>query len=754
MVLKINEKYDKARRQFETYLVSDPQNSYVQSLIESCQFSKGKRTGQYRLRNLVSVNTPAADFCPVIQNGALVFSSDRRVNMVDNYTYGWTGRYFLDLFRAERNSDTVFVQIQSISNELNSPYHDAASSFSADGKEIYFSRSGKSKNRSLNGQIYANRPKIFSAMKVNGKWKNIVSFAYNSEDYSTDHPSISRDGRRLYFASDMPGGFGGADIYYCDRAGDGWGKPVNLGPAVNTRGNEKFPYIHPNGKLYFSSDGHVGYGGLDLYMVMEGQGKVSVENLGRPFNSSWDDFGMYSENDSTGYLSSNRSGGYGNDDIYYFEPDRSVKNDSMIAVEDTQKTLTNVWDDSTKSIPMSEKEPRNSSKQTMAEDNDRLPPIASQVENQQASENEPSDPESRNTRRKNMMEVYLKDAMSGDLINVADAFLLNEQGVPLERLEGKDGKFRFKIKGKGTYYIKVFSPKYNTQCFRMNLADEEDDQLNVFRLSPLPANEFTYVDIINYDFDKSDIRKDAARKLDKLFEVYTQHQSGKIILSSHTDRRGSFQYNEALSKRRAQSARMYLSKKGIYAESIAMEWHGKKKLKSDCDLRDDEGGASGQTVIPSADTSSYYRIQLFARSKNIPLPDSLISRIPGEKGTYIDTLVSIDPPRKLYRYTAGYFASDTLAQRMKTIFRDSGFPGAFPVKFRGAQRVDVNPLARIENPVNDQCPEYIHQENRRTEIKIQFSNLSSENIEKVYKENIRNTEVNMKQGIPVLCGND
>jgi outer membrane protein OmpA-like peptidoglycan-associated protein len=159
--------------------------------------------------------------------------------------------------------------------------------------------------------------KIYSASLEGKKWKNVTAFAYNSSSYSVAHPWISEDGKKLFFASDMPGGQGGMDLYVCHKEGDAWGKPVNLGKGVNTSENEVFPYFR-KGTLYFSSEGHSGYGGLDVYAVKEADKWQNPENLKSPLNSSKDDFGIYYKDDESGFFSSNRDGGMGSDDIYSF----------------------------------------------------------------------------------------------------------------------------------------------------------------------------------------------------------------------------------------------------------------------------------------------------------------------------------------------------------------------------------------------------------------------------------------------------
>jgi len=264
------------------------------------------------------INSKYSDFAPVIYKDKLVFSSGRKTKRFRNDIYGWDGQYFLELFQYTRG-DTLGKDIKRFARSIGSKYHEAVLCFSPDFKTMYFTRSNYNKGKLKRDKNGINNLKIFIAEDYNGRWKITEEFPYNSDEFSVGHPSLSADGKTLYFVSDMPGGFGGTDIYASNLRNGQWSKPKNLGSKINSIENEMFPHIK-NGALYFSSNGHSGLGGLDLYMVKNISKNEKPVHLGRPLNSDKDDFSLIiSDNGNKGYFSSNRVGGVGEDDIYSFE---------------------------------------------------------------------------------------------------------------------------------------------------------------------------------------------------------------------------------------------------------------------------------------------------------------------------------------------------------------------------------------------------------------------------------------------------
>jgi outer membrane protein OmpA-like peptidoglycan-associated protein/tetratricopeptide (TPR) repeat protein len=269
----------------------------------------------------VSFNSDGLDFSPVFfGEGELVFASNRnglkgkKAPSIDP----WTGGNFVDLYKVTLGDDHISGEPKALDKHINSKYHEASASFSADTKTIYFTRSDYHKSKRGYDQNKNTRLKIYRGLEEEGSWKVLEALQFNSSEYSSCHPALSLDGDLIVFSSDRPGGKGGMDLYLSRRNGDTWSSAINLGSEINTPGNEVFPSITPDGRLTFSSDFHVGFGGYDVFISEPFKGMwAAPENFGSPINSSRDDLGLVLGKDlASGYFSSNRNGL--NDDIYYF----------------------------------------------------------------------------------------------------------------------------------------------------------------------------------------------------------------------------------------------------------------------------------------------------------------------------------------------------------------------------------------------------------------------------------------------------
>ena len=311
--LKNNNKVKEAKVQFEKFVEKNPSSFMGKLMVQSCGDIRDWAIEQkaFEVSNVKNINSQNADFCPLVYEDGIVFVSERGLDLVNGNHYGMSNKPYLSIFYARE--DKEYKKAKHFSNQLNSLYHDGPVSISSDKKTMYFTRVDKKEQ----GKSYTNRLKIFSAKLDGKKWKDVTPFVYNSSSYSVAHPSISEDGKKLFFASDMEGGQGEMDIYVSTKEGEEWGKPVNLGGEVNTSENEVFPYFR-KGVLYFSSEGHSGYGGLDVFSVNEKDDWRNPKNLKSPLNSSKDDFGIFYKDDESGYFSSDREGGLGSDDIYSF----------------------------------------------------------------------------------------------------------------------------------------------------------------------------------------------------------------------------------------------------------------------------------------------------------------------------------------------------------------------------------------------------------------------------------------------------
>lgn len=318
-VLKCNGKYNEALNQFYAYLEEKPTDSKAKNAIKSCQQIKYWLTKaiEYEVKNVDGINTSKSEFCPTVLNNKLVFVGEKQSDFLEFGTSDISGQPYLNVFYTKVNLDKSSKE-KEFSNKVNSAYDDGPVSFSNDGKTLLLTRVESKTKKS--DKDFVNRAKIYFAVGSDTKWGTFKPFQYNSDAYSVAHPCLSSDSNYLYFTSDMPGGQGGKDIWYCKKNGDGWDKPVNLGVDVNTSGDEMFPYMRKDGTLFFSSNGLAGFGGLDIFSAKEKEGKWLVSRVeSMSLNSSADDFGICFLNDSTGYFSSNREGGKGRDDIYWFK---------------------------------------------------------------------------------------------------------------------------------------------------------------------------------------------------------------------------------------------------------------------------------------------------------------------------------------------------------------------------------------------------------------------------------------------------
>ncbi|WP_179354758.1 OmpA family protein, partial [Winogradskyella vidalii] len=322
-MLKANGKYEASNQQMEKFASMRPADNRAIAYKENPDYlpkilEKGKR---FNVQN-ADFNSEQSDFGGTLNDGKLYIASGRNDN---RKTYGWNDQPYLDIFTITKNTDDTYQEATLANNTINTKYHEGLVSFSPDGDTMYFSRESyfekdyekDSLSSARFSQLY-----LFKATKLGDDWDMVESLAINNENYSVKNPSVSVDGSTLYFASNMPGGYGKFDIYKATINSDGTlGEPENLGQKVNTEGQEMFPYISSDNTLYFSSDGHLGLGGLDVFYTKEIDGAIApIRNVGIPINSNADDFAfLIDEENEEGFVSSNREGGQGSDDIYTFK---------------------------------------------------------------------------------------------------------------------------------------------------------------------------------------------------------------------------------------------------------------------------------------------------------------------------------------------------------------------------------------------------------------------------------------------------
>lgn len=335
-VLKTNAKYEEAAAQFAAYIKLAPNDQNARKAQRFCHEIKYYLTqpAEYTVKSTTTINTEKAEFCPFVFNNKLMFVAERESFDFVNYEVNnYDGQPFLNMY-VSNIIGTEVKKSKSLSTSMNSEFHDGPACISNDGHTLYFTRVDNVEKKG-----FINQSKIYTAKGHDRTWKEITPINLNSDEYSIAHPSVSANDSILFFTSNMPGGFGGKDLYMSERSAEGWGPPINLGPDINTSGDEMFPSLRKDGILFFSSNGLPGFGGLDIYSAKKVDGKWLLQrNEGLELNSSTDDFGITFFNDSIGYFSSNRMGGKGNDDIYmYLYTNRSAEVNGIMLLTENKK---------------------------------------------------------------------------------------------------------------------------------------------------------------------------------------------------------------------------------------------------------------------------------------------------------------------------------------------------------------------------------------------------------------------------------
>ncbi len=508
---------------------------------------------------------------------------------------------------------------QKFGNSLNTRYHEGPATFSRDGSRIYFTRNNYNDGKASKSSGGVNKLKLYTARQQNGAWTEVEELPFNSDEYSVGHPTLSRDGQLLYFSSDMPGGFGGTDLYATRNQNGRWGKPVNLGNTINTKGNELFPFVDDAGNLYFSTDGRRGQGGLDIFYasLLNGISVQGIATLEAPINSPKDDFGLITDaRRQGGYLSSNRRNG--NDDIYRFVRESSLFDcrDLTIRIYDTN---TDQPLDSVTVVVKAASEARPD--QTLTTDKDGFARICLQANNEftfQGSRdgyiNATVGFTTRNLTDDQPSRIEMgmfKPTVVIDTIGVADpsvpltrsrirGTVVSEgdgrpiQGVTVrlrnecdrtqrEYVTGADGRYLFDIVEGCDYTLAASKPAFGTNTNRIKRLPKKTKPKEVAAdLRMLTVGDVLLVDNIYYDFGGIDLRADGARELEKVVTTMRKYPSLVIEIRSYTDSRGEAPRNLALSQERAETVARYLAGKGISRKRITAIGLGETQLVNNC----------------------------------------------------------------------------------------------------------------------------------------------------------------------------
>lgn len=541
--LKTAGEYDAASEQFALYAKAENTKESLRERalreIETIRIIDrlAQKNDEVEIHNL-AVNTAGTEYTSGILGDELIFSASKKEKVYKNNGLPMLGVYKMKISSdpaQSGNNSTLFS-----SNVLLPEANEGSPVFSSDGNIMVFARGNTGKKKgTADVDLYMSR-------FANGQWSEPRSLPINDSLAWDGSPAFSRDGKTLYFSSNRPGGQGGLDIYRTNMDASGrFSKPVNMGKDINTSGNEIFPYVAADGKLYFSSDGHPGLGNLDLFMAVRSQGVITVQNMGLPFNSPQDDFGLvFYEEDTNGFFTSNRPGGKGDDDIYFFSypvegdtPDTNM----IVRVPDNPNFIDG-----------------------------KLKTIRYFLEG--------------NVISNNTQDIPIDSARVRILSDTSE--------IPLaEFITGKPGTFgKFQLDEGQDYILYTDRPGYlskrtqftmsgkNIPLIFLDQAETDTTYRVTIRLDSLELNKTFVLENIYYDLDKYDIRPDAAIELDKLVEILQDNPTLTIELSSHTDSRASDSYNMTLSQRRAESAVNYLISRGIAAERMIAKGYGERQL--------------------------------------------------------------------------------------------------------------------------------------------------------------------------------
>ncbi|MBS7787962.1 OmpA family protein [Flavobacterium sp. CYK-55] len=478
-------------------------------------------SGRYKIED-AGINSKYSDYGSAFSGNMLVFASSRDTGSLAQKKHKWTNQYFTGLYSAEQSTDGALGLADKYAKQINSKFHESTPVFSKDGKTMYFTRNNF--NNGTKGKD-ANRVtllKIYKATLKDGVWQNVTELPFNSDSYSAAHPMLSPDEKTLYFASDMPGTKGQSDLWKVAITGeDSYGTPENLG-SINTEGKETFPLVTDENELYFASDGHPGLGGLDIFMSrMNADGSLQEPiNIGAPANSPQDDFAYLIDTKTRkGFLSSNREGGMGYDDIYKFVETRKLV---------CEQTLSGIVTD--------------------LETGEILP----------------------NTK------VTLFD----EKFNKIKEVVSDDKGF-YDFGTVECGKVYYVRAEKDPYETKEQRLTISKQTGKTDLPIQLEKKVKPVTVGDDLAKAFG-IKIIYFDLDKWNIRPDAALELEKILDVMKQYPNMKIDVRSHTDSRQTHKYNEKLSDRRAKSTIAWLIKNGVDESRLTGKGYGETKLVNRC----------------------------------------------------------------------------------------------------------------------------------------------------------------------------
>lgn len=480
-------------------------------------------SGRYTMEN-ASVNSQYSDYGTTKYLDQIVFTTARDTGNFIKRKHSWTNNYFTNLYKASVSPEMKLGVPEKFNRKINTKFNESTASFTKDGNTMYFTRNNYIDGKKGKNDSKTNLVKIYRARLVNNQWQDLTELPFDSDQYNTAHPCLSPDEKTLYFASDMPGTLGQSDIYKVTINEDGtFDKPQNLGDPINTEGRESFPFINEEGELYFASDGHPGLGGFDVFAAKKNSAGSykKILNLGSDINSPKDDFAYSIDIASrTGFFTSNRDGGKGSDDIYSFLETKKL---TFPCDQILFGKITDIKNNAI--LP--------NAKITLL--NDNLDVIASVQADEEGKYEMPVDCDERYSVRASLEDYTTQE--------------------------------------------KIITTKKDDGKTELNFALEED-KCTVTVGDDL--GKCFGIKMIYFDYNKYDIKTEAAIDLEKILDAMQQYPLMKLEIRSHTDSRGSSKYNQILSQKRANSTVDWLIKNGISADRLTGKGFGESQLINKC----------------------------------------------------------------------------------------------------------------------------------------------------------------------------
>ncbi|MBL0044211.1 MAG: carboxypeptidase regulatory-like domain-containing protein [Flavobacteriales bacterium] len=602
--LKGNAKYAEAEEWMDRYLVMvKPEGQPLHSNISD--FAKKFTFGMDRFSvKGVGLNTPGCDMAAT-WNGdqSVIFSSSRAQRTGIKRLAAWNEQPFLDLYSADRQPGGELMNPRSLSGDVNGPLHEGPAVCDASGTNLWFTRNSSARGK--NGVIHLN---IMRARRNGGGWKGAEPFELNDPETSVGHPAISRDGKTFVFASDMPGGLGGTDLYMCKDQGGHWSEPVNMGPVVNTDQDESFPFIGADGALYFASNGQPGLGGLDVFVAQrDAEGKYSVAiNVGAPVNSPKDDFAFIIDGaNKTGYFTSNRPGGQGDDDIYSFVMHTPLEQRFLctgtVIDEETGSPLIEVdvtLEDKDGNVIESKQTDVNGKYSFAVQKNKEYRVVAKMKGRYDGDEHlstENIEQQQILARDIHMVPdagIWLRGAVhhKGKLgyIEGMNVSVVNLSSFYTEtRTTGSGGGFSFRLQPNEQYEVLfekegLFSMSVPTRTIGVKQGVIDLNEAVDLAFEPVLIGQPLLFKYQRWEHNSANLDPVAKTELDALADRMIVNPALQIEVAVHSDARGDLASELKLSQKRADAIGAYLRSKGVVKERLVAKGYGATRLLNHC----------------------------------------------------------------------------------------------------------------------------------------------------------------------------